>query len=101
MVRQFLPPIRVYALVNWEGHNTTITNYGVDRRSKIVIHFHKRRLTDDQNLFVREGDFVLYGQLHYEIASLNEPRQIFGQVDHKIEIVANCVRARKGLFDAT
>ena len=99
--KTFLPPIRVYALVDWEGHETTTTGYGVDRRSSLSIHFNKRRLTTDQDLFVREGDFVLYGSLHYEIVSLAEPKQIFGQVDHKMEIMAKCIRARKGLFDAT
>jgi len=99
--KTFLPPIRVYALVEWQGHETSTTNYGVDRRSSLTVHFHKRRLTEDQDLFVREGDFLLYGSFHYEIVTLNEPRQIFGQVDHKMEITANCIRARKGLFDAS
>ena len=99
--KTFLPPIRVYALVDWEGHSTSTTNFGVDRRSRLMVHFHKRRLTEDQDLFVREGDFLLYGSFHYEIVTLNEPRQIFGQVEHKVEISAQCIRARKGLFDAS
>tara|TARA_R100000315_G_C5218080_1_gene130613 strand:- start:459 stop:947 length:489 start_codon:yes stop_codon:yes gene_type:complete len=99
--KTFLPPIRVYALVEWNGHETSTTNFGVDRRSSLTVHFHKRRLTEDQDLFVREGDFLLYGSFHYEIVTLNEPRQIFGQVDHKMQITATCIRARKGLFDAS
>ena len=99
--KTFLPPIRVYALVDWEGHETTNTSAGIDRRSNITVHFHKRRLTEDQDLFVREGDFVLYGPYYYEIVTLNEPKQIFGQVGHKMEISAKCIRARKGLFDAS
>jgi len=98
--KTFLPPIRVYALVSWEGQETVATNLGIDRKSSISVHFHKRRLTEDQDLFVREGDFILYGSFYYEIATLEEPKQIFGQVDHKIEIMAKCVRAREGLFDA-
>ena len=98
--KTFLPPIRVYALVEWQGLETTATNLGVDRRSSINVFFHKRRLVEDQDLFVREGDFVYYGSFHYEITSLNEPRQIFGQVDHKMEVVAKCVRAREGTFNA-
>ena len=99
--KTFLPPIRVYALVEWEGQETTNTSAGIDRRSSITIHFHKRRLTEDQDLFVREGDFVLYGSYYYEIVTLNETKQIFGQVDHKMEISAKCIRARKGLFNAS
>ena len=100
--KTFLPPIRVYARVNFEGIETTAeTSFGVDKKSEITVHFHKRRLAEDQDLFVREGDFVLYGSIYYEIVTLSEPRQLFGQIDHRIEISAKCVRARKGLFDAT
>ena len=61
---------------------------------------HKRRLTEDQDLFVREGDFVSYGDIYYEIVSLSEPKQLFGQIDHKMEITATCIKSREGLFDA-
>ena len=60
--KTFLAPIRVYALVDWESYETSYnSSIGVDKRSTIVVHFHKRRLTEDQDLFVREGDFVYYG----------------------------------------
>jgi hypothetical protein len=98
--KTFLPPVRIYSLVTWEGFETTITNYGIDRRPSITVKFHKKRLTADQDLFVREGDFVLYGTIFYEIVSLNEPRQLFGQQEHRFEIEAKCIKARKGLFNA-
>lgn len=68
--KTFLPPIRVYALVEWEGSDTTTSNFGIDRRAGITVHFHKRRLVEDQNLFVREGDFVAYGSQYFEIVSI-------------------------------
>jgi len=99
--KSFLPPIRVYALVNWDGLRTETSNMGMDKNASISVHFHKRRLTEDQDLFVREGDFVLYGKIYYEISTLEEPKQLFGQIDHRYEINAKCIRAREGLFDAT
>ena len=99
--KTFLPPIRVYALVEWGGFKTETNKYGIDKMSEITVHFHKRRLTEDQDLFVRVGDFVSYGDIYYEIVSLDEPKQIFGQVDHKMEISAKCIKSREGLFDAT
>ena len=100
--KNFLPPVRVYALVEFEGINTKYNkDIGLDKESNITIHFHKRRLTEDQDLFVREGDFVLYGKLFYEIVTLAEPKQLFGQIDHRLEISAKCIKAREGLFDAT
>ena len=100
--KTFLPPVRVHALVEFEGISTKYNdNIGLDIDANINIHFHKRRLTEDQDLFVREGDFVLYGKILYEIVALAEPRQLFGQIDHRLEISAKCIKAREGLFDGT
>ena len=97
-----MPPIRVNALVEFDGINTKFENsIGLDKTTEITVHFHKRRLTEDQDLFVREGDFVVYGKFFYEIVSLSEPRPLYGQVDHLLEISAKCIRAREDLFDAT
>jgi hypothetical protein len=74
---------------------------GIDAESIITVNFHKRRLTEDQDLFVREGDFILYGNTYYELTKLSEPKKLFGQVDQTFEITAIAKRARKGLFDAT
>jgi len=100
--KTFLPPIRVYALIEWEGIQTEyLASYGVDKNTTITIHFHKRRLAEDQDLFVREGDFVAYDNRHYQIVTLSEPKRLFGQEQHKLEISAKCIRAREGLFDAS
>ena len=98
--KTFLPPVRVYALVNWEGVETGTPAFGLDKNSSIMIHFRKRRLTEDQDLFVREGDFVLYGDIYYEIVKLIEPKLLFGQVEHRFEVQAECIRSRDGLFNA-
>jgi hypothetical protein len=97
--KTFLSPVRVFAFVKYQSQTTKTTNLGVDRVEKISVVFHKRRLTEDQDLFVREGDFLQYGEHHYEILTLEEPKWLFGQVESSFEIAANCVRAREGLFD--
>ena len=100
--KTYLPPVRVYALVEYTEFSTTyLENAGIDKTWEINIHFHKRRLEEDQDLYVREGDFVLYNSYYYEIVKLSEPRLLFGQAEREFEIAARCRRARKGLFDAT
>jgi len=97
--KNFLPPIEIKALVEWEGIQSAYTDkIGIDKQSSIVVHFHKRRLTEDQDLQVKEGDFVLYGNLYYQVVTLMEPKLIFGQIEHRMEISAKCVRAREGVF---
>ena len=100
--KNYLPPIRVYALVEFTEYSTSyMESVGIDKSWEINVNFHKRRLSEDQNLYVREGDFVLYGDFYYEIVKLSEPKKLFGQVDYGFEISARCRRSRKGLFDAT
>ena len=101
IVKSFLSPVRVYALVEFMGQETKTDKFGIDKVVKIKVHFHKRRLTEDQDLFVREGDFVAYGENYYEIVKLDEPQELFGQADRRIEISAECIKSREGLFDAS
>ena len=102
IVKNFLPPIRVYALVERNTYGTTyLDSMGLDKDYSVTVSFHKRRLEQDQDLFVREGDFILYGDIYYEIMTLETPQHLFGQIEHLFEIKAVCKKARKGLFDAT
>lgn len=99
--KTFFSPLRVYVLAEWDDPGSRAEdNFGVEKRTKLKLHFHKRRLTEDQNIWVREGDFVEYNQIYYEIVSLAEPRQLFGQGNYKLEISANCIRSRDGTFNA-
>ena len=99
--KTFFPPIRVHAMVEFLGIETNfLENMALDKSTKIKVMFHKRRLTEDQDLFVREGDFVKYGAVFYEIVKLAEPKLLFGQTEHRFEIHAECIRARDGLFNA-
>ena len=99
--KTFLPPVRVHALVEYQGVETEfMQGVGIDKSTKLSIKFHRRRLTEDQDLFVREGDFVRYGPIFYEIVKLIEPKLLFGQPEHRFEIQADCIRARDGLFNA-
>tara|TARA_Y100001938_G_C8069900_1_gene422482 strand:+ start:319 stop:813 length:495 start_codon:yes stop_codon:yes gene_type:complete len=99
--KTFLPPVRVFARVEYQGVETNvIDNIGLDKKTALKVFFHKRRITDDQDLFVREGDFVRYGSIFYEIVKTNEPKHLFGQADTQFEIEAQCIRARDGVFNA-
>jgi hypothetical protein len=104
--KTFLPPVRSYALVEYGGSTRTQTELGYDNIYNISVHFHKRRLTADQDLFVRLGDFVQYDQMFFEIVDVFEPRYLFGQDSDfadgtSLEITAVGRQARRGLFDAT
>ena len=93
-----LPPVRVFAYVTVDNEQLN-ERYGYEYKSALTVNFHRKRLTADQDLYVRPGDFVQYGDELYEIVRLyNDTRYYFGQVDHKFQVSAECVRARRGTF---
>ena len=70
--KTFLPPIRVYALVEFQGDETSyLSNIAIDEATKISVKFHRRRLTEDLDLFIRVGDFVRFGDNYYEIVKIS------------------------------
>jgi hypothetical protein len=100
--KSFLSPIQCYALVVWEGLDTVFEDdMGADKRTRIIVRFQRRRISEDKNLLVREGDFILRGDTYYEIQSVGEPSELFGQPDQRFEVEASCLKAREGVFDAS
>ena len=98
--KNFLPPLRVYARVFWEGTMIQASDsFGADKQNNVDIYFHKRRLNEDQDASVRIGDFVLYGSVFYELTKVEMPRHLFSNVDFEFEVKCRGVRARQGLFD--
>lgn len=98
--KNFLPPIRVYAFVETGATETKVDKFGLEKDANLTVHFLKRRLAEDQDLYVREGDFVLHNQILFEIVKLSEPQSPYGQSEHRIEITAKCIKSRKGNFSA-
>lgn len=100
IVKNFLHPIRVFALVEYGGiESSFLEGIGIDKTATLKVNFHKRRLTEDQDLLVREGDFVRFGSIYYEIVKLIEPKLLYGQPETRFEITAECIKARDGLFN--
>ena len=97
--KTYLPPVRVYARVETLESEVTNESKGYDKRPRISVYFHRKRLTEDQDLLVRVGDFVYYDGDYYEIVKTVGAKRLFGQEGQKYEITAECIKAREGLFD--
>ena len=102
--KTFLPPIRVYSLVEYSDSERSQQQFGFDSLKNINVHFHKKRLTEDQNLIVRLGDFLQYDEYYFEIVDVSNPKYLFGQDksfadNNSFEVVAICRQARSGVFN--
>ncbi len=102
--KTFLPPVRVYSLIEYTGSDRTQSQFGFDAVKNITVNFHRKRLTEDQDLVVTLGDFIQYDEYYFEIVDISKPKYLFGQdksfADNtSFEVVATCRQAREGVFN--
>lgn len=90
-------PVRINALVKYENTNSRTTDFGVDSKFLLEVYFHQKELSE-RNVKPIEGDFIEYGQIFFEIASVTQPQLVFGQINNKIQTKCVCVPSREGQF---
>lgn len=90
-------PLEIECLVNWQGSETTSTQWGVDKIFTAEVYFHQDDL-DDKNIVIREGDFIEFSNQFFEITSLGQPDLIYGMGENKVMTKAMCKSARQGQF---
>ena len=93
------PPVKVNALVLWDNPSTASTAQGLDAKYNCDVYFHTTEL-NERNVLPKEGDFVEFGQVFFEITSVTQPQIVFGQINNKIMTKCACVPAREGNFQA-
>jgi len=92
-------PVKCNARVLWGNENTQSTQAGMDSKYSLEVYFHPEELRE-RNLVPREGDFIEFGQVFFEITSVTQPEIIFGQVNNKTDTKCVCVPSREGQFAA-
>lgn len=93
------PPVRVNARVFWDNPTVRSISAGQDSQYSLEVYFHTKELVE-RNLVPREGDFIEYGQVFFEITSVTQPQIVFGEINNRIMTKCVCVPAREGQFQA-
>jgi len=92
-------PVMVNARVLWDNPSSNTTNFGVDSKYTAEVYFHTLEL-NERNVRPKEGDFVEFGQVFFEITSVTQPQIVFGQVNNRIMTKCICVPSREGQFQS-
>jgi hypothetical protein len=92
-------PVKVTARVLYDNPTTKTGLFGPDSEYASEVYFHTQEL-DQRNLKPREGDFIEYGQVFYEITSVTKPQVIFGQINNKLMTRCKLTPSREGQFQA-
>lgn len=91
-------PIEINALVLYNEPLQTANQFSIDTVYSIEVYFHYHEL-EERKIIPREGDFVKFGKIVYEIEKLNQPQLVYGQINNKVMVKAVCRVSRKGQFE--
>ena len=91
-------PVEVNALILYNEPIQTSTQFSIDTIYSIEVYFHYNEL-EERNIIPREGDFVKFGKIVYEIEKLNQPQIVYGQIQNKVMVKAVCRVTRKSQFE--
>lgn len=92
------PPVGINALILYNAPVQSTTKFSIDTVYSIEVYFHYHEL-EERNIIPREGDFVKWGKVVYEIESLTQPQIVYGQIDNKVMVQAICRVSRKSQFE--
>jgi hypothetical protein len=93
------PPVMLNARILWDNAQSITTNMGVDSKYSVEVYFHDLELRD-RNVRPKEGDFIEFGQVFFEITSVTQPQIVFGQINNRLMTKCICVPSREGQFQA-
>jgi len=93
------PPVLINARIMWDNTQSASTSFGVDSKYSLEVYFHNKEL-EERNILPKEGDFIEFGEVFFEITSVTQPQIVFGQINNKIMTKCVCVPSREGQFQA-
>lgn len=97
--KTWCPPVEINALVRYDSPVVVSTQFGPDTDYNLDVYFHLQEL-QERNVSPKEGDFLEFGQIFFEITSATEPQIIFGQINNKMMVKCTCVKSREEQFKA-
>ena len=95
----FENPIKLEVLAGQPSWEVKTNQFGFEQQQKLELNVQIRDLLD-KGFTLSEGDYFIYGDLPFEIVSVLQVNNIYGQVDHELGYKISGRLARKSEFDA-
>jgi hypothetical protein len=97
--KEYMQPVRINARVEWSQTATKSGGGTADSTYSCKVYLHHLECVE-RNLVPREGDFIEFGQVVFEITTATWAKPVFGQMNAKLEHELTCVTSREGQFKA-
>lgn len=99
VLKEYLQPIRINARVEFDQMATKAAGGTLDSTYSVKVTLHADECRE-RNVLPREGDFVEFGQVVFEITTVGHSQPVFGQISDKLKYELTCVPSREGQFKA-
>jgi hypothetical protein len=97
--KEYLQPVRINARVEFEQLASKVGGAGIDSNYRVSVSLHHQEC-EERNLKPREGDFIEFGQVVFEISTVAWAEPVYGQMNDKLSYKLTCVPSREGQFKA-
>lgn len=97
ILKEYYQPTRINARVKFDQVASAAKGGTLDSNYTAQIQLHPEECRQ-RNVVPREGDFVEFGQVVFEITTVGYSQPVFGQIDDKIKYELTCVPSREGQF---
>lgn len=97
--KEYMQPVRINARVEWSQTATVAGAGTADSTYSCKVYLHHQECVE-RNVSPREGDFIEFGQVVFEITTATWAKPVFGQMNAKLEHELTCVASREGQFKA-
>ena len=95
--KEYLQPVRINARVEFDQTQTKAGGGTSDSTYSCHVFLHHAECVE-RNVVPREGDFIEFGQVVFEITTAAWAKPVFGQMNDKLEHELTCVVSREGQF---
>lgn len=97
ILKEYLQPVRINARVSFDQGAAVAAGGALDSSYTLSVQLHSEECRE-RNIAPREGDFLEYGQVVFEITTVSHSQPVFGQINDKLKYDLTCVPSREGQF---
>lgn len=95
--KEYYQPVRINARVEFNQGAAAANRGTLDSSYSLAVQLHAQECRE-RNINPREGDFVEFGQVVFEVTSVQYSQPVFGQINDKLKYELTCVSSREGQF---
>ena len=90
-------PIEIEAVVKYQPQDIRSNIFGSEEYYTIEAYIQKKDL-NDKGIQIREGDFISYGSVFFEVVQVPDSSTIYGEIEFKSYVTITGKQSRKGQF---